>query len=202
VLVTDWGDNGHMAPPSMSWLPLAYGGAIAWCLEANRDIDTASAVSEWVFEDSSSSLGGVIAELGTLHALPGVHTPNGSVLQFALIREEMLSRFQNGAVSRSGIFEVQERLADLESRVEKSRPGCQDGTVVRGELVQAMRMARHGAWRIARAAGLDAPSDSELARDLRRCIAEQEKGWLERSRPGGLEDSIARLKPALAEYGG
>ena len=201
VLVTDWGDNGHMAPPSISWLPLAYGGAIAWCLEANRDIDVAQAVSEWVFEDSSSTLGGVIAELGTLHALPGVHTPNGSPLQFALIREELLSRFQAGAVDRAGIGEVLERLADLESRVERSQPGCEDGALVRRELIQAMRMARHGAWRIARAGGLESPPDSELARDLRECIARQESVWLERSRPGGLEDSLARLGPALADYG-
>ena len=42
-LITDWGDNGHMQPPSVSWLPLSYGAAVSWCHAANRDIDIAAA---------------------------------------------------------------------------------------------------------------------------------------------------------------
>ena len=190
-----------MAPPSIGWLPLAYGGAIAWCLDANREIDIEACVNEWVFDDAESKLGGAIAELGTLHALPGIHTPNGSGLQFALIREDLLSRFQGGSPSEPGIREVGERLAELETTVEGSAPRCADADLVRRELVQAIRMARHGAWRIARSAGFERPSDARLARDLRACIDEQEACWLARSRPGGLADSLARLRPALAEYG-
>jgi hypothetical protein len=200
VLITDWGDNGHMAPPSIAWLPLAYGGAIAWCLETNRDLDVATCVSEWVFKDGAQELGSAIAELGTLHSLPGIQTPNGSALQFALIREGLLSRFESGSADAAGLNEIVERLSDLDVRVERSAPACRDGDLVSRELRQAMRMARHGAWRIARRAGLACPSDSELALDLRECIAGQESCWLERSRPGGLSDSIDRLRPALAEY--
>ncbi len=62
-------------------------------------------------------------------------------------------------------------------------------------------MARHGAWRLQRSAGFDCPKEAELRDDLLGCIAEQRATWLERSRPGGLEDSIARLMPALESYG-
>ena len=35
-LITDWGDNGHLQPPSVSFGPLVYGGAVAWCRERER----------------------------------------------------------------------------------------------------------------------------------------------------------------------
>jgi hypothetical protein len=73
---------------------------------------------------------------------------------------------------------------------------------VRRELVQAVRLARHGAWRIARRAGFACPSDAELRRDLLECIEEQRSCWLERSRPGGLDDSLALLRRALEDYAG
>ena len=54
--------------------------------------------------------------------------------------------------------------------------------------------------RIARDAGLGAPSDAELADDLRAGIASQREAWLLRSRSGGLDDSVARLEKTLDEY--
>jgi hypothetical protein len=40
-----------------------------------------------------------------------------------------------------------------------------------------------------------------LAEDLRAIMADYREVWLARNRPGGLKDSLARLEPALADYG-
>jgi hypothetical protein len=72
--------------------------------------------------------------------------------------------------------------------------------VVVRELAQAARLARHGAFRIARAAGLPCPEGAELRRDLGDAIAEQRACWALRARPGGLADSVARLEATLAGY--
>ena len=39
-LVTDWGDGGHHQPLWVSYPPLAYGGAVSWCLATNRATST------------------------------------------------------------------------------------------------------------------------------------------------------------------
>jgi len=192
-LITDWGDNGHMAPPSIGFAPLAYGAAVAWCLESNRDIDVVEALNESVFEDRAGELGGVIRDIGELFSRTGIHTPNGSPLQFALIRKDSATPFQTGAADRAGLQDVLERLADAETRVARSQPRCGDGELVRREIAQALRMARHGAWLLQRSAGFECPKEAELRDDLLACIEEQRATWLARSRPGGLEDSIARL---------
>ena len=91
-------------------------------------------------------------------------------------------------------------VQDAEARVARAHPRCPDAELVRREITQAIAMARHGAWRIARHAGFECPKDAEMRDDLRACIEEQRACWLERSRPGGLEDSVARLRPALESY--
>ena len=68
------------------------------------------------------------------------------------------------------------------------------------ELAQALRLARHGAWRMLREAGGSAPADRLLRRDLEEAIEEQRACWRLRSREGGLVDSIARLEATLASY--
>jgi hypothetical protein len=199
-LITDWGDNGHMAPPSIAFAPLAYGAAMAWCQESNRDIDLVQVLNEHVFEDPSGELGAAIRDIGELYARTGIDTPNGSALQFALIRESALAPFQTGNADAKGLHDVLARLEDAEARVGRALPAGLDGELVRREITQAIRLARHGAFRIARGAGLPCPSDAELRDHLRACIEEQRVCWLARSRPGGLEDSIARLTPALDGY--
>jgi hypothetical protein len=199
-LVTDWGDNGHMAPPSVSFGPLAYGAAVSWCQETNRDLDVGPLLDEFVFEDEAGELGAALTALGSAYAGTGLHTPNGSPLQYALLRGHPLSRLVAGQAEEAGVLRVLEELGETADRIARARPLCADGAVVQRELAQAVRLARHGAWRIARGAGFARPSDAELRRDLLECIEEQRTCWLERSRPGGLEDSLALLQPALEDY--
>ena len=69
-----------------------------------------------------------------------------------------------------------EALEEARSRLERSRPGCEDGAIVRRELNQAIRLARHGAFRMLRGAGLSCPSDAELRRDLAAAIDDTAPG--------------------------
>src|SRR5690606_31292773 len=96
-------------------------------------------------------------------------------------------------------------VADLEEAarlVERADPSRADGPLVRRELLQAIRLARHGAWRLAREAGVAAPDEAAPRRDPAEASQEQRACWLLRSRPGGLADSVRRLEKALATYGG
>jgi hexosaminidase len=199
-LITDWGDNGHMQPPSVSLPPLAYGAAVSWCLAANRDLDLAAALDAFVFEDEAGVLGGALETLGGVYAGTGKVALNGSPLFTDLLQAGLLGSF--GTVNPKGTARVIETLDATIAALRGARPACRDGTVVVRELAQAARLARHGAFRIAQAAGLPCPSGEELRRDLAEAIAEQRACWALRARPGGLADSLARLEATLATYAG
>jgi hypothetical protein len=197
-LITDWGDNGHMQPPSVSLAPLAYGAAVSWGLAANRDLALAEVLDAFVFEDAAGMLGANLETLGGLYAGTGLLGLNGSPLFTELVPDRLLGALGNpdAASVRSVIETLDAEIAAL----SRARPGVPDGALIVRELQQAARLARHGAFRIARKAGASERSSTALRRDLAEAIAEQQACWLLRSRPGGLADSVARLEQTLAGY--
>jgi hexosaminidase len=199
LLITDWGDDGHLQPPSVSFPPLAYGAAVAWCLEKNRGLDLAAVLDAFVFEDAAGELGAALEAMGAVYAATGRIAWNASPLHTELLAEGRLGSL--GRADEAGVRATLDALEAAAGRIARARPACPDAAIVRRELTQAIRLARHGAWRIARAAGFARPSDAELRRDLAEAIEEQRACWLERSRPGGLADSLARLERTLAGYG-
>jgi hypothetical protein len=199
-LVTDWGDNGHLQPPAVSFPPLAYGAALAWCLESNRDLELAPLLDAFVFDDAAGEIGSLLETIGAVGDGTGQRGFNASPLHKALLEGGLLGTF--GETDEAGTRRVIETLDDALRRVLRARAGCVDGALVVRELGAAIRLARHGAWRLLRASGLPAPSDDALRRDLGQAIEEQRACWLARARPGGLIDSLARLERTLESYDG
>jgi hypothetical protein len=200
-LITDWGDNGHLQPPSASFAPLVYGAAVAWGLAANRDLDVAACLDRFVFDDRARSLGTGAVQAASAYERNGLGSFNGTLLFYRLLaRGGPFAAL--GEATAEGVARAQDELAEAARGIERSEPACADGALVKRELLQAIRLARHGGWRLARDEGFVRPDDAALRRDLAEAIEEQRACWLERSRPGGLADSVARLERTLATYGG
>jgi len=201
VLITDWGDNGHHQPPSVSIAPLVYGAGVAWCRAANASLPLAAVLDRLVFDDAAGTLGAALETSGAVYDRTGLTPVNGSPLHTQLLTGGLALLVELlGTPTSQHLDETLGMLDDARIGVERSRPRCADGETVRRELLQAIRLARHGAWRIARKAGLAAPDVPALRRDLAEAIVEQRACWLLRSRPGGLDDSVARLDETLAGY--
>jgi len=179
-LVTDWGDNGHLQPLVVSLLPLAYGAGVSWCASTNADRDAAVEVDRLL---AVPGLGTLLAGLGDAHLLSGVATLNGSPLFAALDPTRPLPLIGRGDPEGHA-----ETLAVLDAALARLQ-----GVEALG-LEAAVRLARQGAWRLARRAGAAVPGDDgDLAADLRECVDLQRESWLASSRPGGLTDSLRHL---------
>jgi hypothetical protein len=228
-LVTDWGDNGHLQPPSVGFGPLVLGGALAWGLAAHRDLagELPAVLDRWVFEDAavtradsgadggadsgadsgadgrrsraSASLGATLDEVGRLWRRTGMKAFNCSPLEAGLLTGTFhLSTGEPDAVE---VGATVERLDAALDAIGRATPGGVDGDVVRQELTSAVRLARHGAYRLLARAGGPAPPVAHRRADLAEAIELQSAAWLARSRPGGLPDSLALLRATLATYG-
>lgn len=198
-LVTDWGDNGHIQPPSVSWPALALGGAVAWCAASNADLDLAAVCDRFLFRDAARSLGDALLRAGRQWARTGQVAFNASPLQAALFPAQA-----HLVTGEPDLEKVQGVTAELDVALEgiaRARPLCPDGPLVQRELVLATRLARHGALRLLARAGGRAPDRDRLRAELIELAAEQRACWLARSRPGGLADSMRHFESALASYG-
>lgn len=197
-LVTDWGDNGHIQPPPVSWPAIVAGGALAWCAAANRDLDLAAACDRFVFCDASGVMTGALLRAGRQWARTGQAAFNASPLQAALFPTQ--AHLVTGEPDPDLVRRVIDELDGVAADLGASQPECSDGELVRRELTLATRLARHGAFRLLAKAGGPLPSRDRLRAELAELTDEQRACWLARSRPGGLPDSLRHFQAALAAY--
>lgn len=199
-LLTDWGDGGHSQPPSVSFGPILYAGAVSWSFSANRDLDLAAALDRYVFGDATGTLGRTLESLGEVWRHTGRRAMNASPLVLALLPD-----IQSMASGEPDVAQLLALVDDLDAAVgavERSEPTSVDADVVRHELITATRLVRHGAWRMLRECDAPAPDVAALRADIGEGIAAYTESWQARSRPGGFRESVAHLRVTAEEYDG
>jgi hexosaminidase len=199
-LNTDWGDVGHLQYLPISFLPIAAGAAYSWCLESNRDLPLADAVSLHVFRDPSGSAGRLMFDFGNVYQAVKSKQFNSAAMFWSLVGGDERKRQFEG-ITRDEIEETESQLREIDERLQRVRMERLDATLIRHEVSNAIEMLRHACararWRI-NPANLDVKT---MASHLRQIIAEHERLWLARNRPGGMRDSVRRLENRLADYG-
>ncbi len=213
-LVTDWGDNGHWQPPAVSLLGIAYGAAMAWAGDANRDLDLARALDLHAFHDPAAVLGRVAVDLGNVYraGLPLIR--NASVLAELLIHPDRgMSERAFAGLTQGGLETAWAAIDAAVAALPEARPDGGAAAAAADELRHAAALLRHaaalGVARIeaARAgarqgeiAAIDAATRRGLAGELEPLIADYRRLWLQGSREGGLAESAGRLDQLLVRY--
>lgn len=195
-LVTEWGDGGHHHPPAVTDAPFLYGGVVSWCAATNAELAPAELVNRFVV-DPTGIVGDVIVRIGSLHRSVGLVARNSSPINSALFPH--LPDLASGDVDVDGVRAVIAALDAAESDLREAGPSATDGAVVVDELIVAIGLARHGARRLLVRAGVPS-DDAALRAELAGLIDEHRRVWLLRSRPGGLDDSVAHLERTLDTY--
>jgi hypothetical protein len=201
-LITDWGDFGHLQPPSVSYPGFAVGAGRAWSVDADPEpLDELISLhlfhAECADGNEAKQVASAALELGDLYRHTGARWHNGSALFFLLLFSgQSLEQRRFEGLDGSALEGCRERLA---SSIE-ALPGA---SLPARELRWAASLldlgARLGIARLR--AGTSTPTSElpsavreELGEALGETSEELEPLWLERSRPGGLEPSRERLR--------
>jgi hypothetical protein len=198
-LIPEWGDNGHLQPWSVSLPPLAYGAAVSWCVQANAELALEPELGLLLPGDPDGVIASALIRLGSVYQELGLKAMNGSPLALALLALPGGPLAAWGETNEKELASVIQTLEQERERLAHTAPADRDAELVRRELRQAAALARHGAWRLGHILLGQGPSKDTLRRDLANCIEEQARVWQARSRPGGLEDSLARLRRTLPD---
>jgi hexosaminidase len=192
LLNTDWGDYGHLQYLPISFAGLAAGAAMSWCLQSNRDLPLAHVLDAHVFEDAASVMGAAACELGNVYKAMGKQIANRSAL-FGILVPSSTHRDPMEEITREGLDASLAAVDSAMRDVHRSQMKREDRALIASEFKNAAAMlrfaCRKGGWK------LD-PSDETqkaLAHELETIAAEHRRCWLQRNRPGGLEDSVRRL---------
>ncbi len=197
-LVTDWGDNGHHQPPAVSLPPVAFGGAMAWCAETNRDLDVAAVVDTHLVDDAAGVFGGVLERIGGVYEQTGVTAGNASPLFQAVVPSPTI--FASGEPDAAAVAAAVATLDAARADLTAARPTCADGADLVEGLDVAIGLARHGAQRLASRARGERLDPREGASRMAELIEQYRTAWLAVSRPGGLAESVGRLEARVERY--
>ncbi len=201
-LITDWGDNGHWQVLPISYLGFAVGAAYSWALDANRDMEVAAVVSQHAFGDETGSMGRVLYDLGNVYHATAVPLHNSSPLFWTLQRSftQLRARSWEEPDFPAALAAIDEAMQPFGF----TRLRHPNAVLLVEEVELAARMMRHACRRgqmlLAQEEGNPATTSRALEDDIREIIREYERIWLARNRPGGLADSVARLKVAQTDY--
>ncbi len=208
VLITDWGDHGHLQPPAIAELPLSIGAGFVWSLDAAQEACDASERNEaaWLDHaighvyDGDETLARAVVELGAVAVDCGGPARNGSPL-FSLLRfiDEDLTHRRFAGLSIARLQGTFARLAELRVGLADSA-ACADIDWTCRMMSWCCRLGieRLAAGRDAAVAGLASRVRIALAAELRQLADELPVAWLATSRPGGLQNSQALLERAAA----
>jgi hypothetical protein len=213
LLNTDWGDHGHWQQLPVSYLGFAYGAALGWACSANAGIDLPAAVSTFAFRDKAAIMGKLAYDLGNAYQKPGVLFENGSLL-FWLYQWPLDLMRQRAAslpeASRTVLNDDDKLWAGLHSTLEyidgvivsldRAEMTVSDADLLKHEFTITAHMLRHGARRGLLQLGDTSLGKAALLADLDAIEEEYRALWLARNRPGGLDDSAARLRAARQLY--
>jgi hexosaminidase len=210
VLVTDWGDFGHLQPPAASWGPLVAGAGWAWnpaaAPAADEPLDlgrVARAVNGVVWRQATAGLARAALELGNVYRRTGTPNINGTALFHLLLRAgQDLSHGRYRGLSAAGLTGVVGALEEILGRLGAMPVQGDEAALGREELQWAgelllvaaeLARVRLAAGETAPVADLRAAARARLARALLPLCEAHRPLWLRRSRSGGQQDSAARL---------
>lgn len=203
LLVTDWGDRGHLQPHLTLYPGLLSAAALSWNARA-RDRVRASLshwLDQWIFADPRGRLGECLLELGRAHEWSGARSTNGTALFFLIAfakAEFPHPRTQN--LSLDGLHACLERLSGVRTRIETARAAREtDQDAARwigGMLAFSCRLgiARLRAGAGVALEGLPRSQARLLAGELEHLIDEHQRLWHVHDRPGGWSESSSWLR--------
>jgi hexosaminidase len=210
ILTTDWGDNGHWQPPGISWPGFAAGAAMSWNA-SSADMDAEALAPLLDLHIYEGDVAEAVLALGNLYRRIGPQRINGQLLAFALQRRySEIPRLKAGFekwgdgtpadISPQTLREVAARIDELSAEIQAANINAHDGELLREELLHGAAMLKHGAKRLLLMQEEGVSSPDEMRAEWKALQDRHNRLWLERSRPGGLVDSVDRFKTAYLDY--
>ncbi len=207
ILITDWGDNGHLQTESASLPGFLLGAALSWNGQAGDRAETL-ALEDWV-TNWQAGTGTAVADarilaratlaLARLAAIAGPPRANSSPLFDLLVFCHERLEDRGLELSLPALEEVREETARVHRDLDEVSPaqGSSTAEELRWTADILALAADLGCLRLAAPQGVLAAipgaSRAELSARLRRLVTERRRLWLKTNRPGGLDYALGYL---------
>jgi hypothetical protein len=195
-LITDWGDHGHHQYLPITYPGLLLGACYSWCFKANTDVDPARGINRIFFEDDDGDTGHLCWQLGKVLELAPAKLRNATIFNQLLFWQMDQQPDFMKELRTEDLQHCLDAFDQLDAQLPQCNGNAADANLVRQELGNAIRMAKHGINRYLLYKG-EINDVSKVRRELQAIIPLHEELWLSRNRRGGLYESSSHLRRSL-----
>lgn len=206
VLLTDWGDFGHMQFPSASVIPLCIFALLAY--QGEQSSQPCSTLATKVFFESESSYYTLWERLGSLYELERLYVPNGTVLfrsfQFvdpdfhhplAIRKAIWQTELRKVVLSIQSQIQIQTEIQSLFDELELIQPTSEVSQLIKQETYQTLRLLEIALLAHQMVNNPTPPVKlQELLDKIEIAIQAHRRCWLHRNKPSNLEKTLSRLQ--------
>lgn len=210
MLLTEWGDNGHMQTMPIAIPAIVYGGMEAWHGTMDNRHKLRYFINHFLVNDRNLKVGDLLLEIGTYSELEDSYTSNGTKLMSIIYAVKHLDpndlqgtffyQFRHHVYGRKDVYSIMSKHLDswVES-YQKIHAKHKQGTMIKEEIGLSLNMVRSFITLIRmQADDISNAEYKEMRKDLVKSypelLKEYEIKWLNRNKKGGLDESMEPLK--------
>lgn len=192
LLLTDWGDYGHLQYLPSSYIPIAQGASSSWN-QADPAKDLIPAAGLHLFDDPSQVLANAAADLGNIYKAVGKLVPNASAV-FRILVPPAADPEPHKSLTVEGLVNTEQAVGKVLAPLSGFVSQTPEQQLVADELSNAGQMIRLVS-QFGRILHEDpaAPARQAFITLARQTTDAHHRLWLSRNRSGGLSDSASRL---------
>ncbi len=195
----DRADHGHLQYLPISSPCLALGAALGWCVQSNENFPLADALNLHVFRDNAHVMGPLALQLGNVYQSIGKLAGNRSALFSFLVPSSSRGEATEG-ITLQNVSATESIIKEAIAPLARSQMNRPDAQLIKEEFQTAADMLLHACHKVIWLLTPNRAPSSALAAELEQLISTHRRLWLSRNRPGGLDDSAARLAENLPIY--
>lgn len=196
LLNTDWGDEGHWQPLPVSYAGYAFGAAMSWGPDNNRDItNLEDCLNLHIFHDKNGIMGKFVLDAGNYYLQEEKQPANITHMVWLLYRGMDSSEALEGTTVQ-GFKKVIRYLQKEEDMLRHADMRCADAELIHEEYEYAIHLAclaaKIGAFRLHGCRNRQ--TAGELADETGDILYRFKKIWLSRNRTSRIAESMSRLE--------
>jgi hypothetical protein len=144
VLLTDWGDLGHIQYLPVSYFGLAYAGGAMWSEDVPNEEDVCHYLNHSIFKDPTEILGKLMPEMGRYDRLEGLVSDYGTKTFMSVLWAEhmiketdplaaFMNKMKTNIIDETHLEKLWTASLEWEKKLNDSRPAVEDSDLIRKE---------------------------------------------------------------------
>lgn len=196
VLLTDWGDNGHWQHLPISLPEIIYASGVSWGFNENKNLDLIEALSLYIEKTAAE----IIVNIGNVYKLLDLQIPNSNLFALVFISPKTINKQILDKLSLESLNEINQILNEQSKKtngikndlIKMELKNAIELSILSTEILISLKIANSN-----NISKLLPVTKEEFALRLEKIIENYEKIWNTRNRPGGLKQSVEKLRKIL-----